>query len=117
MMPILNGYEVLSELRKNLTTAFTPFIFITAKATNLDLRQGMALGADDYITKPFTKDDLLGAVTARLQKQVGMMRQYIVEQQKYKELEKKFIIYSSLLKIEKKYSKIFLRMCVIVLPK
>lgn len=89
MMPVLDGYEVLSELRKNLTTAVTPFIFITAKASNLDLRLGMALGADDYITKPFTKDDLLGAVTARLQRQVGMMQQYIVEQQKYKELEKK----------------------------
>lgn len=89
MMPVLNGYEVLSELRKNLTTAVTPFIFLTAKASNSDLRQAMALGADDYITKPFTRDDLLGTVTARLERQVGLMQHYITEQQKYKELEKK----------------------------
>lgn len=89
MMPVLNGYEVLSELRKQQITAVTPFIFITAKASNLDLRQGMALGADDYITKPFTKDDLLGAVLARLDRQVGMMKNYTIDQNKCKELEKK----------------------------
>lgn len=89
MMPVLNGYEVLSELRKQQTTAVTPFIFITAKASNLDLRQGMALGADDYITKPFTKDDLLGAVLARLDRQTAMMRNCTIDQYKCKDLEKK----------------------------
>lgn len=89
MMPVLNGYEVLSELRRNQITAVTPFIFITAKASNLDLRQGMALGADDYITKPFTRDDLLCAVSARLDRQVAMMRSCIVEHQRCKEIEKK----------------------------
>ena len=96
IMPVLSGYEVLSELRKNITTAATPFIFITAKASNLDFRQAMALGADDYITKPFTREDLLGAIAARLERQVGLMRYYIAEQQKYKELEKKIQLWSTI---------------------
>src|SRR5947208_2472208 len=53
MMPILDGYEVLAELRKEPKTAGIPVIFLTAKISRGDLRQGMEQGADDYLTKPF----------------------------------------------------------------
>ncbi|MCL1472957.1 GGDEF domain-containing response regulator [Argonema antarcticum] len=66
MMPEMDGYSVISALREDPATADIPFIFLTAKCDRVDLRQGMNLGADDYITKPFTPYELLEAVTARL---------------------------------------------------
>ncbi len=66
MMPELDGFEVLAELRRDSLTATMPFIFLTAKASREDMRTGMELGADDYLTKPFTRDELLRAVTTRL---------------------------------------------------
>ncbi len=68
MMPGKDGYEVLKELRKNILTSTTPFIFLTAKNAREDLRQGMILGADDYISKPFTIDELIDSVNTRLKK-------------------------------------------------
>jgi len=68
MMPDLDGYEVLRQLQQNQVTQRIPFIFLTAKATKSDLRKGMNLGADDYITKPFEEEDLLQAISMRLQK-------------------------------------------------
>lgn len=75
MMPELDGYGVLSTLRQNPLTSAIPFIFLTAKADKNDFRQGMELGADDYLTKPFTRTELLGAISARLQKQVTVAQQ------------------------------------------
>lgn len=72
MMPELDGYEVLKLLREEPTTALMPFIFLSAKADKTHLRQGMELGADDYLTKPFSKKDLLGAIAARLKKQTAL---------------------------------------------
>ncbi len=69
MMPELDGYGVLTMLRQNSETATIPFIFLTAKADKFDLRQGMEMGADDYLTKPFTRTELLGAISAQLKKQ------------------------------------------------
>ena len=69
MMPELDGHGVIQRLRSNPTTAIIPFIFLTARADKLDFRQGMDLGADDYLTKPCTANELLRAVTTRLQKQ------------------------------------------------
>jgi DNA-binding NarL/FixJ family response regulator len=66
MMPELDGYGVLESLRKDTATATAPFIFLTAKGDKLDLRKGMNLGADDYLTKPVSRDDLLAAVRVRL---------------------------------------------------
>lgn len=66
MMPELDGYEVLTELRQDPERANIPFIFLTAKRDRSDLRQGMNLGADNYLTKPFTKLELLEAIAARL---------------------------------------------------
>lgn len=68
MMPTLNGYEVLDELRKYPATETTPFIFLTALADPAQRRQGMEVGADDYLTKPFTREQLLKSVAARLEK-------------------------------------------------
>ncbi len=68
MMPIMDGFGVLAALKKEPTTATIPFIFLTARTDRLDVRQGMSLGADDYLTKPFTVQDLLNSVKARLEK-------------------------------------------------
>jgi DNA-binding NarL/FixJ family response regulator len=71
MMPELDGYGVLRALRADKTTSTVPFIFLTAKSDAADLRTGMNLGADDYLTKPVTRRDLLAAIAARLkQRQV-----------------------------------------------
>ena len=75
MMPELDGYYVLSELRSAASTQTVPFIFLTAKTTKEDMRIGMDLGADDYLTKPFTRDELLGAITTRIIKQVAVERE------------------------------------------
>jgi DNA-binding NarL/FixJ family response regulator len=66
MMPELDGYGVLQCLRDDPATASMPFIFLTAKGEKSDVRSGMNLGADDYVTKPVAKADLLAAITSRL---------------------------------------------------
>jgi CRP-like cAMP-binding protein len=68
MMPELDGYGVLHVLSKNVETAAIPFIFLTAKTEKSDIRKGMNLGADDYLTKPFDDLELLDAVEIRLKK-------------------------------------------------
>ncbi len=68
MMPALDGYGVLHAVQKNDGTKNTPFIFLTAKTERNDFRKGMELGADDYITKPFSGTELLTAVDSRLKK-------------------------------------------------
>lgn len=68
MMPELDGYGVLHMLSKNPNTSSIPFIFLTAKADRADMRKGMEMGADDFITKPFEDVELLNAIEARLKK-------------------------------------------------
>jgi len=68
MMPELDGYGVLTALQQHRKTAAIPFIFLTACATRSALRQGMELGADDYLTKPFTPDELRRAIAVRFAK-------------------------------------------------
>lgn len=75
MMPYMNGYDVLRALREQQLTKTIPFIFLTAKADRIDLRHGMELGADDYLTKPFTPQELLQALLARLSKHEVLTRQ------------------------------------------
>lgn len=65
-MPKLDGYGVLEALRANDKTVSIPFIFLTAKGDKKDLRTGMNLGADDYLTKPASAEDVLSAINARL---------------------------------------------------
>jgi len=69
MMPEVDGYAVLEQLRKEPETATLPFIFLTAKGDKPDVRQGMNLGADDYLTKPVARVDLLAAIRTRLARQ------------------------------------------------
>ena len=84
MMPGLDGYGVLTTIRQDPLMAAIPFIFLTAKAAKADFRQGMELGADDYITKPFTRAELLGAIGTRLKKQAAVEELYHIELQQAK---------------------------------
>ena len=68
MMPDMDGYSVLSALRHCRDTASIPLIFLTAKVTMADLRRGMEMGADDYLTKPCTVEQFLAAITTRLKR-------------------------------------------------
>jgi DNA-binding NarL/FixJ family response regulator len=74
MMPDLDGHGVLAELRADKTTASIPFIFLTAKGEKADIRSGMNLGADDYLTKPVPKADLLAAIRTRLERATQQTR-------------------------------------------
>jgi len=74
MMPELDGHGVLHALRENSDTARIPFVFLTAKGEKPDVRAGMDLGADDYLTKPVAKADLLKAIQARLRRQQQQAR-------------------------------------------
>ncbi len=68
MMPVLDGYGVLHLFGQYPRLAGVPFIFLTAKTERADQRHGMALGADDYLTKPFSEAELLSAIGGRLQR-------------------------------------------------
>ncbi|RZL38938.1 MAG: response regulator [Pedobacter sp.] len=70
MMPELDGYGVLYLLHKNPKTAAIPFIFMTAKAERADMRKGMEMGADDYLTKPFDDVELYNAIESRLKRRI-----------------------------------------------
>ncbi len=76
MMPELDGFEVLQQLQSEPTAATIPFIFLTALADRQYVRHGMQLGADDYLTKPFTPDELLSTINTRLTKHATALRQY-----------------------------------------
>jgi len=68
-MPEMSGYDVLVSLRENPQTGCIPFIFLSALSDRTFVRHGMELGADDYVTKPFSHNELLAAVQARLERQ------------------------------------------------
>jgi Response regulator of the LytR/AlgR family len=76
MMPKVDGYQVLKELNSNHVTSFIPFIFLTAKAEMNDLREGMNLGADDYIVKPYDASVLIKSVEKRLEKSDELKKYY-----------------------------------------
>ena len=76
MMPELDGYGVYDHLSQNSKTASIPFIFLTAKSEKSDFRKGMNLGADDYLTKPFEEDELIGAIECRLSKNNFLKKEF-----------------------------------------
>ena len=77
MMPELDGYGVLETLQQDAVLALIPFVFLTAKGDKDDLRSGMNLGADDYLTKPVANADLVQAIEARLRRsQQNAKRQF-----------------------------------------
>lgn len=79
IMPSMDGYSVLQEVRADAIIGLTPFIFLTALASRGDQRQGMELGADDYLTKPFTLEELTSAVRTRLLKQSRLHDAYLAQ--------------------------------------
>ncbi|WP_423127267.1 hybrid sensor histidine kinase/response regulator [Gaoshiqia sp. Z1-71] len=68
MMPEPDGFVVLSQLKENLKTAMIPFIYITALSDRADIRKGMELGADDYLIKPFSREELLNSIFTQIAK-------------------------------------------------
>ena len=79
LMPQLDGYGTLVALRQEPKTSMIPFVFLTAMIEKVDMRQAMQLGADDYLTKPFTSSELLGAIASRLQKYNSVREHYYDE--------------------------------------
>ena len=68
LMPKLNGFEMYKKLQNNKTTKLIPLIFLSAKAEKSDIRAGMNLGAEDYLTKPIDVEDLLNTVKVKIEK-------------------------------------------------
>jgi diguanylate cyclase (GGDEF)-like protein len=91
MMPRLNGYAVLQQLRCDPLTATIPFIFMTALAERSNIRKGMELGADDYISKPCTATELLKAIRVRLEKHSIVKQHYQIQVQKVQDQLKQLI--------------------------
>jgi len=80
MLPDIDGYEVYQQIHQLISDNITPFIFITALSDRDNFRYGMELGADDYLTKPFTRDELLKTIGARLKrsnKTEGIIKQRV----------------------------------------
>ena len=90
MMPELDGHGVLTALREDSELSAIPFVLLTAKGEKEDLRSGMNLGADDYLTKPVARVDLLEAINARLRRS---------EQQGTREFKPDFSSFEPLLKL------------------
>lgn len=100
-MPEMDGYELILEVRSNPKWAHIPFIFLTAAADRSAMRYGMTIGADDYITKPFTHADVMSAVRTRLKKQeviysqvqdyVGELTSALDEERKRRQLKSRLI--------------------------
>lgn len=74
MMPEVDGYGVLETLSKNEITSQIPFVFLSAKTEHKEIRKGMDLGADDYLTKPFDEEELLSAIESRIAKALLLSR-------------------------------------------
>src|SRR5208283_860858 len=75
-MPKMDGYTLLGTLKEDDECASIPFIFLTGDTAKSDMRQGMQLGADDYLTKPFTSEELITAIETRLHRKKGLQRYY-----------------------------------------
>jgi len=85
MMPNIDGYGVLEELSTSDKTKFIPFIFLSAKTERADVRKGMNLGADDYITKPFSEEELITAIESRIAKSL-ILNEIRVADDSYEEI-------------------------------
>jgi DNA-binding response OmpR family regulator len=87
LMPKMDGFEVLRTLNAERGMDMMPFIFLTAKSERTDIRQGMELGAYDYLTKPFTRSELLAAVNTQLKRYELMKQNYLVACQQIEGLQ------------------------------
>ncbi len=88
MMPVLDGYGVLHMVQQHSNLQTNPFIFLTAKSERSEIRRGMELGADDFITKPFDGTELLQAIAIRLKKAEQLKEQFPVTVQGVGELSR-----------------------------
>jgi signal transduction histidine kinase len=105
MMPKLDGYGVLLEIRSHPHTANIPFVFLTAKASREDLRKGMRTGADDYLTKPFQQSELLATIETQLNKrtmraqvydsELNNLHQALAQEQEMRLLKSRFVSMAS----------------------
>lgn len=86
-MPLVDGYGVLDTLSQNFVTAIIPFIFISGSGMKTDFRKGMDAGADDYLIKPFTVEELISAIALRLQRQNALLDYYAAKFQSAFKLE------------------------------
>ena len=77
LMPQMDGYDVLEKIRRKKNISSTPFIFLTALSKKSDVRKGMNLGADDYVTKPFTDTEIIEAIESRLKKREFLKKNFI----------------------------------------
>ncbi len=75
IMPYMNGYQLLDYVQTIPKYSHIPFVFLSAKATNQEVRAGMIKGADDYLTKPFRAQELLNMVETRLRKRMNIKKQ------------------------------------------
>jgi diguanylate cyclase len=95
-LPDLDGYELLQTIRQDPQLAATPFIFLTSKSSYAEIRQGMNLGADDYLTKPYNLKELGNAIAACFQKQANRNRQYRDQVKHYRAALEKIANWDSL---------------------
>ena len=86
-MPVVDGYGVLDTLSQDFVTAIIPFIFITDSPRKTEFRKAMDAGADDYLIKPFTAEELLNAIAVRLQRQKALLDSYAANFQSALKLE------------------------------
>ncbi len=84
-MPVMDGYQTLAKIRELPQIANVPFIFLTSASEKSDIRRGMVSGADDYLTKPFTPDELLEAVMMRLARQAELKSEIYMRAEKLHE--------------------------------
>jgi diguanylate cyclase (GGDEF)-like protein len=112
IMPEWDGYTVLSALQENSTTANIPFIFLTSLDDRVNIRKGMQLGADDYLPKPCSSEELIGAIAARLEKKSTFAKLYNTALQQVSQQLNRLPYYDSLtnlpnrLYLEEKFSEI-----------
>lgn len=103
MMPGMDGYQVLASLQGEPETASIPFIFLSARADKTDIRKGMNLGADDYLTKPFEEHELLEAIDSRLKKHDFLQREFSRDIHGMNEFMEQAAAYLNLEHIERNY--------------
>ena len=103
LMPELDGHGVLTTLRQDQATVTIPFIFLTAMADKVDWRRGMELGADDYLTKPFTFEELLSAIDIRLKRQTSLVSHFNAELEQAKDKLEHLTYYHNLTNLPNQY--------------
>ena len=84
-MPEMDGYDFFKHFKATNNSINVPFLFLTANSSYTDLRNGMNLGADDYLTKPISRKDLLNAITVRLHKKTALEQEIEKLTEKYAE--------------------------------